>query len=178
MIKINLLPPGERPSPWPLMRILSVAALFILVQLSIIYLFSLYHLYSLEKKLEEVQNQYTLLQPTEDNMMMANSKQDKINIKNAILGSLTKERKSWYAIMSHLGAATPKHIWLREIHFTDKNAVQMKGTALTYPDIADYIHRLESDTFFAEPRLITADNNAGQSTASFEIQLKLKGLQM
>ena len=93
-----------------------------------------------------------------------------------MLVKLTKERKSWYAIVSRFGIITPPQIWLTELGASDKNVILIKGNALTYPDLANFMQQLEGDEFFAEPVLIKAEKDAKFATTRFEMTVKLKGM--
>lgn len=176
MIKINLLPPSERFSQWDHTRNFSIITILVLFLSLSIYIFNLYKVYSLQNEIDTIKEQRILFESIESNMQLASNKQEKINAKNNILSILTGQRQSWYALLSHFGSTTPNHIWLKEISFNEKNYLQIKGVASTYPDIADYIHQLERDSYFIAPLLITADNNIDQQNSTFELQVKLKGL--
>ena len=96
MIRINLLPPADRPSRWPVNRLLLVTGFLIMIIFSSMYSYSFFAVWNIEKQLQDTRNQHQLLQPTRVIMESTKKKQQVIDQKNAILAVLTKERQSWY----------------------------------------------------------------------------------
>lgn len=175
MIRINLLPHGERRSKRSMTRIFTVASILYIIVLICIYGYGAYSLWSIECQLGETRAKYQLLSPTQEKMQAANAKQQIINSQNALLVSLTNERKSWYAIISHLGVITPPQVWLSELGAGEKNIVKVKGTALTYSDLANFMQKFEQDNYFVDPLLDKAETDAKMLT-NFEITVKLRGM--
>lgn len=175
-IKINLLPASARKEELPLKRLLATAAALVFLLLSGLYGYSLYTAQQLEQELSDTRNQYELLRPTRDKMTASGSKQQQINAKNNLLISLTKERKSWYAVLTHLGTVTPPQIWLTELTVAEKNTLRLKGMATTYPDMAKFMQIFTNDEMLGEPVLISAEKDGTLPVTRFEMIAKFKGL--
>lgn len=176
MIRINLLPPSERTSDFPLTRMMGASVFLLLLVVAGVYGYGLYTELTLQQELQQARNRYELLRPTQEKMLAANQKQQAITSRSAILTTLTKERKSWHAVLSHLGVATPVQVWLTEVTAGDKNLLLIKGMAATYPDLADFIEKLAQDSFFADPVLIKAERDSALPATRFELSVKIKGI--
>lgn len=176
MIRINLLPPAERPSKWPVNRLLLGAGFLIIMILSSIYSYSLFQVWNIERQLQDTRNQYQLLKPTREIMASAKNKQQQFDKKNNVLAVLTKDRRSWYGIIQHLTAVTSPQIWFTEMFKSDKDTIQIKGWAATYLVVAEFMQRMESDQFFIEPVLTNVEKDTVTQAAKFEIVVKPRGL--
>lgn len=181
MIRINLLPPEERQPKLPLTRIFTVIGVLFATSLLAIYSYGFFTIFNLESKLHDTRIQYELLKPTQDKMQATNSILQEINAKNAILVTLTQERKSWHSIMTHIGVLTTPNVWLTEVGLVEKNSLKIKGMAVSYPDLAGFIKKLEQDELFVDTVLLNAekfnaDKNQTTGVASFELSVKIKGM--
>lgn len=175
MIRINLLPPEERQPLLPLNKIFISATLIVFLLMLSIYFYTVFSIWNLERQITEAQNQYELLKPTRDAMQTANTRQQTISAKNSILQGLTKERRSWYALTTHLGMVTIPQVWLSEIGVGEGNMLKIKGSSYTYPDLAAYLKNLEQDEMFQEPVLLNAERVAATGATKFEITVKFRG---
>ncbi|MEG6585546.1 PilN domain-containing protein [Dendrosporobacter sp. 1207_IL3150] len=181
MIRINLLPTEERRSELPLYRIFSVVGVFVVLILICIYSYGYFTTSNIESKIQEKRTQYELLKPTQEKMRVTEAKVQQINAKNNILLSLTQERKSWHAIMTHIGVVKTPNVWLTEVGLADKNSFKIKGLATSYPDLATFIKKLEQDDLFLDVALVnseklTNDRDYSAGVANFELLVKIKGM--
>ena len=176
MIRINLLPPTERPSKWPVNRLLFGASFLIILIFSSMYSYSLYEVWNIEKQLQTTRNQYQLLQPTLMIMESAKNKQQQFDKKNNILVALMKDRQSWYGIIQHLTAVTSPQISFTDMVKSDIDTIQIKGWSATYLGVAGFMQTIESDQFFIEPVLTNVEKDPVTQAAKFEIVVKPRGI--
>ena len=177
MIRINLLPPEERPSKWPVNGLLLVAGFLISMIVGSLYSYSLFAVWKMEHQLQITRNQYQLLLPTQVFMTSAKNKQQFIDQKNNILAVLTKERLSWYGIIHHLTLITSPQVFFTHVFKADKNTINIKGWTASYPPIAELMLTLENDQLLMEPTLTTIEKSTAATQATkFEIVVKPKGL--
>ena len=176
MNKINLLPIGERPSKWPINRLLLVAGFLGIMLFSSIYSYSMFKIWSMEGKLQNVRNQYQLLEPTRRMMVSGTTKQQQIDKKNNILSVLTVERHNLYGIIQHLTAITSPQIRFTDMVKSDKGAIQIKGWAVSYPAIAEFMQTIEGDQFFIESSLTNVERDNATKATKFEIVVKPRGI--
>lgn len=172
MIRINLLPATARQSKWPINTLLIGASLLIAFIFTSIYSYSLFEVWSIEKKLQTTRNQYEALQPTRALMATANTKQQQFDKKNSIVTVLTKERQSWYSIIQHLATQTSAEIWFTDLQKGEKGTIQIKGWANTYPQVAKFMEIMENDPFFTEPVLHSAEKDGTTQATKFDIVVK------
>jgi type IV pilus assembly protein PilN len=67
----------------------------------------------------------------------------------------------------------PRKVWLTEIGSAQKGVLQLKGNALTYPELMAFLAKLEQDKLFTESILLKAENDSKESFTKFEITAKL-----
>lgn len=176
MIRVNLLPKEERVNTSPIKMILSGVSALVCVVLLVIYGYGAYTQWSLEKELQEVRIRQQVLEPMREKMELANNKQAAINKKNSILDTLTKERRPWHTIVAHFSTLTPQKVWLTEFTFNDKDT-RIRGAAASYSDIALFLRQIEADTLITDPVIDKAEKEAKQNIFTFEILVKVKGMQ-
>lgn len=175
MIRINLLPPIQRQSKWPLNRIFIATSCAVLLSVSAMYAYLAYSAWTLENKIIRMRNQYQALLPVQEQMRTTGAIQQTINSKNAILIQLTNERVSWYGIFSHLGMVAIPQVWLTDVSLADKTTLKLKGMALTYPDLAAFVQKLDPSPIFGEPVLLNAEKDTVTAATKFEMTVKIKG---
>lgn len=176
MNTINLLPPTERQPRWPINKILFIVTILFFLIYSIMYSYNAFTVLTMKKELQRAHNQYELLQPTAKLMRMSNNKQQLIDKKNNIVTLLTKERVSSYTAIQHLVSITPQQMWFTDLTRTDKDTMQIKGSAVTYSIVAKFIENIEQDPFFTAVSLNKVENNITAPLIKFEIMVKFKGM--
>lgn len=178
MIRINLLPLSERRPKYPAKWIIAIISSFIFIICTAVYCYNTVVIWNYEQQIVEAQNQYELLKPTQQAMIYANNKQQVINAKNNILGTLTNERKPWPIIINHLAAVTTPRVWFTEIGENDKGSLKIVGVAADFQELALFLHNLEKDEMFTEVTLNQADSTPNQAVTGtrYEIIVKLRGI--
>lgn len=175
MIRINLLPPAERQPRWRTGRIFAALTVAVAGTLAAVYGYYHFMIAHTESRLAETRARHELLRPARDAMVAAGARQQAIDEKNAVLMALTRERTSWYAVLTQLGAKTPPELWLTDLT-ADKGVVKLTGLARSYPDLAAFMRRLEQDDLFAEPMLVKAEVDPVSTATKFEMTVKIKGM--
>ncbi len=178
MVTINLLPITNRQAKYPVKQLLLFSTVLLLIIFSTIYSYSVYQVWTIEKQLQDIHNQYQLLQPTQLLMIKMTDQQQVLAKKNNILTTLTKERPSWYAILKHLATVTPPEICFTELIKSDKATIKIKGWTTTYPIIGECIQTLEQYPFFTEVSLKSIESDTISQITKFEIMIKPKGLSL
>jgi len=176
MIRINLLPQAERQSKWPVDRLLLLGASLFCIILCGIYLYTFYANWDIDQNLQATRSKYELLKPTRDNMAKATTKQQLFDKKNNILVGLTKERQSIYTIIQHITNVSPSKIWFTEMGKDDKGMVKIKGWAINYPEVAQFMNIMENDQFVVDSVLSNVEKKENARAATFEIVVKPRGI--
>jgi type IV pilus assembly protein PilN len=172
-IRINLLPPEQRPPRWRYGRLLSLPVLLVLLIIAGIYGYREYRYWDLEQQLEAARSRYEALAAAEQQMRIAQTRQAAVQAREKILLDLSAGRNSWHGAMVHLGGFMPRKVWLTEIGSAQKGVLQLKGNALTYPELMAFLAKLEQDKLFTESILLKAENDSKESFTKFEITAKL-----
>lgn len=176
-VKINLLPPSQRQPRWPVNLLIAVGASMIVAVLIGVAGFHRYTIWQLEQELAAMQQQHALLTVTQKKMLLGNDKNQQAETKTGLLLTLTAERKPWHAIINRLAVITPPQIWLTELTGVDKGGLQIKGNALTYPDLVAFLQLLEHDELLTTPQLARAEQDVKLAVTRFELTVKVKDLQ-
>jgi Tfp pilus assembly protein PilN len=176
-VKINLLPPSERQPRWPVNLLMVVAASIIVTVLMGVAGFHSYTIWQLEQELAVAQQQYAMLTVTQQKMLLGNDKNQQAAAKTGLLLTLTAERKPWHAIINRLAVITPPQIWLTELTGVDKGGLQIKGNALTYPDLVAFLQLLEQDELLTTLQLAKAEQDVKLAVTRFELTVKVKDTQ-
>ena len=172
-IRINLLPPEQRPPRWRYGRLLSLPVLLVLLIFAGIYGYREYRYWDLEQQLAATRSRYEALAAAEQQMRIAQTRQAAVQAREKILLELSTGRNSWHGAMVHLGGFMPRKVWLTEIGSAQKGVLQLKGNALTYPELMAFLAKLEQDKLFTESTLLKAKHDSKETFTKFEITAKL-----
>lgn len=173
-MKINLLPPQERPQGFTRKKFFIIMSVCVLFIYTVIFGYNQYVLWSLSDELSAVNSQYQLLRPAEQKMLAALAKQTAYNQRNSVLVKLSKDKKSWHAVLSRLGYITPPKVWLTQVAAVDRKYVKILGQAANYSELAAFLANMANDGIFTAPMLISADQDNRSNLTKFEIVVKIK----
>ncbi|HWR39417.1 MAG TPA: PilN domain-containing protein [Patescibacteria group bacterium] len=174
IIKINLLPPEQRPSPWALHRLCLAGLLALILLFGSVTGYYLVKIDRLEKALTETAQQSLLMQPLRQQVMAAAAEQQALAVKYSMVARVSSERQSCYGVLAYLGLVTPARVGLTEVLGNDQKQLLIKGTADSYTDVRGLLQRLEQDDFFMEPLLLKVENGTMDGKTVFEMSAKLK----
>jgi len=175
MIRINLLPQEQRPARWDFRRIVLMPILALIVVLGGIYSFGEYRIWQSERQLLELRARTESLRQAENNMKTSQIKQAQLVEKQKVLTSLTSGKKSWQTTITYLGSAMPPQIWLTDL-LAEKGVLQMKGMSLSFPDLANFIRKLEQDERISDASVQKAEKPDSEPFTRFELSLRIKGM--
>ena len=175
MIRINLIPTAQRPPKWTTGRTIGVMALAFAVFLGAWYGYYAVAAWNMENKIAEAKAKYDSLKPVRDKMLEANQKEQMIRVKTNRIAGLSADRKSWHATMAHVSTLTSAQVWLTDVDAPDKAGLKMKGMALSVPDLARFVQRLEQDKVFSDPLLVKTEKDGALPADRFELAVKMRG---
>lgn len=175
-IRINLLPPDQQPPKWYYGRLLLLPVVLMLLVIVTMFGWGEYRNWTLEQELTETRQRYESLAAGERQMRIAQTRQAAVQAREKILLQLSNGRYSWHGAMSHLGGIMPRRVWLGEIGSAQKGVLLLKGNALNYQELVEFLGKMEQDRFFAEPTLLKAEQSERNSLTQFEITTKIRGL--
>lgn len=173
-IKINLLPPTERQPLWSANRVMVFIAMVSVLIVGVVVIFNMYSIWKLEKEVSITEQQFEMLRPAQDKMVLAENQNHLTIAKNNLLTKLTGERRPWPLIIAKLGIITPQQIWLTELAVAEKNSLRIKGNAFTYEDLANFLKQLEQDEILTKPVLVKAERDPVLALTRFEVTVKIK----
>lgn len=174
-IRINLLPPEQRPPKWHYGRLLVLPVVLLLLGIGVWFAYGEYQYRQLDQRLEETRSRYEALISSEQQMQVAQTRLAAIAARERILLQLSGGRNSWHGTMAHLGSIMPRRVWLNEIGSAQKGVVLMKGSAVSYADLVAFLGKMEQDRTLLEPTLLKAEQNTRNSLTQFEISAKIGG---
>ena len=174
-IRINLLPVAQRPPRWHYGRLLLLPLLAVLLVIAGLFGVGEYRYWELEQQLAQTRRQFDSLDTAEQQMRIAQTRQAAVQAREKILLQLSGNRYSWHSAMVHLGTFMPRKVWLTEIGSAQKGVLQMKGNALSYPELVSFLGKMEQDKIFIEATLLKAEQNEKDALTRFEITAKVRG---
>ncbi|HMM21363.1 MAG TPA: PilN domain-containing protein [Selenomonadales bacterium] len=179
MIRINLLPAGERRPEIPYARVALAAVMAVVLLLGCAFAAVSARAWLTERDLAAARTRYEELRPVREAMEQAGDKQKRIDAKLALVKGLTKLRTYPYRIPPRIAALMPETLWLDETKVNQDTArsIELKGGTAAYPDLAQFISRLEGDGAFAAVTLKATEGDLKAGTLKFTLELKLKELQ-
>ncbi len=175
-IRINLLPPEQRPPKWHYGRLLLFPVAIVLLVIVALFGYGEYRYCQLEQQYAEVRSRYEALTGAEQQMKIAQTRLAAVQVREKILLQLSNNRYSWHGTMAHLGGFMPRRVWLSEIGSAQKGVLQLKGSALSYPDLVAFLAKMEQDKVVIEPTLLKAEQTERNPMTQFEISTKVRGL--
>ncbi len=142
------------------------------------FLWDQYQLFAAREALTQQENQLALLQPRQAEKKLLEDALSRIAVKQKHLIRLTGENFPWRSIFIHLGTMTTDGVWLTDITRVSRDTLEIKGKALHYESLAEFLQKFETDrTFFPQPPLLHASKaergSDNQITICFSLQLNL-----
>lgn len=168
MIRLNLLPPYYRRRG-PTVRTIVVAGVAALVICTtLVYVSSYLSLVAARHNLAQVENRLALLRPAEENMRQAQKLLQHRDQKRAVLTMLTGQHRSCYDALLHIASQTPDSVWFRAVS-QDGMVLQVQGWARSYHDLADFVHRLETDESYRAVTVAEAKDDGHMPLTDFTL---------
>ena len=176
MLTVNLLPLTERTSRWITQRVIMSAFLAVFIIVGGLFTYNSYQIWFLEKQVTTVRQQHELLRPAQEKLQLTLAQQRILDEKNSRLIKITAERRSWKSLLFHLEIIAPSQIWFSELSMAENNTIFVRGNALSYPDLATFISKLEQDEYLSDPVLLTTEQDSQYAFTRFEMTVKIKGI--
>lgn len=177
---INLLPMEKQQGKIIWNKIAGVIGLIICLVMVIVYMQGYWQLYNLGEKVQQEKTKSALLQDSMKQRDLLVNQTKRVEKKNKILAELSQQSISWRGIMVHLGNITVDNVWLTDMSLNEKNEIILKGKALNYLFIAEFLQKIEQDTdFFQTMELIQTeiafDEGVQSEIVRFSLKVRLVG---
>ncbi len=161
---------------WKSLSITAVSIAFVIIFSC--FLWDQYQLFAARKALNLQENQLALLQPRQTEKKLLEEALSRIAVKQKHLIRLTGESFPWRSILIHLGTMTTDGVWLTDITRVSRDTLEIKGKALHYESLAEFLQKFETDrTFFPQPPLLQSSKaergSDNQITICFSLQMNL-----
>ena len=126
-----------------------VIAIFLILFLFIFIILStdIWNLHKLEEELNAEKAQLTLLERDRRKEDFINKAEKELEKINKVMLNLSAQAFPWRSIIIHLGTIKSEGVWLKEIR-NDDNKIEIKGEAMNYEAMANYLQNLEKDSIF------------------------------
>jgi len=174
MIRINLLPPADRLPKWRTGRLFLAMSLAVIFLFAAIYAFGEAKSYYTNNEIKDTRTRLARLQPVWDKMITASGKQQAINQKQQLLGTLARQQPACYPVLAQLGMKTPPQLWLTSLDF-QKDTLKIAGMTQDYADLVVFMQNLEQDILLSEAVLVKAEQDPALPATKFEVTVKIRG---
>lgn len=184
MIRINLLPPEERPTQrnvkLPASKALIPIALFVLVAAPIGV--TMLHQGTTQAKLtsavEEAREESIRLKPQIDRIHQLNRQTQELNHRIEVVAELDKASTYIVEVLDDVSQVLPKHMWLSRIEEDERRPRTMilEGYTFTNLAVADFMVRLDKLGLFDDVVLVIIEEEVveGRGALNFEIEVRLR----
>ena len=165
----------ERRSSWDFRKFAAAAAAIALLGLTALFGVDRWHYhetsaaFAVEKRgLDELERERRLKNFIESDL-------EELNARRELMADLSKEVFPWRSVLIHFGVIHVKGVWLDEIRSTEDKSIEIRGEALSYEAMSEYIKTLEADREFfrREPQIVSSRSSRSGSTVEFVVRLSL-----
>jgi Tfp pilus assembly protein PilN len=177
---INLLPMEKQAAIIIWNKIAGIIGIVVCLAMVIGYIQGYWQLYDLEEKIQQNKAQSALLQDSMKQRDVLVNQIKRVEKKNQILAELSQQSISWRGIMVHLGNIIVDNVWLTDMSLNEKNEIILKGKALNYLFLSEFLRKIEQDAdFFQTMELLQAesafDEGVQVEIIRFSLKVKLVG---
>ena len=125
--------------------------------------------------MQAAQEQQDLAQlgPDQQRMERLESVRQEIDVKNQQLQALSAKNFPWYSVLVHFGSMTTEGAWLDGLQLEDGDVLQIKGQAVSFEALADYIKAFEQDRDFFPQGPVLKSSSMDKDIVSFQLSLHL-----
>jgi Tfp pilus assembly protein PilN len=183
MIRINLLPPEDRPASrrvsLPNTSVLLPVALFVMLAapIGVSMLHQSKKLSGLQHAVAEAKEESIRLKPQIDRIHQLNKQTQELNHRINVVAELDTKSTYVVEILDAISDVMPKHMWLTRIEEDEKRAGTMivEGVTFTNLAVADLMVRLEKTGYFDDVLLVIIEDESidGREALRFEVEVRL-----
>ena len=100
---------------------------------------------------------------------------EKLGDRNRLLATLSKETFPWRSVLIHFGTLHVDGVWLNEIKSASDKSIEIKGEAVSYEAMSEFISTLEEDDDFFkhEPEIRSSSAASGGKTVEFVVRIPM-----
>ena len=144
--RLRLLTPERIPERWNYRRL--AAALFGVIFLSLCLMtgWDSWKLYEAGRYKMDAQAQLGHLSMERRQMEMLERVRRETERKEKCLVCLSSGNIPWYSMLVHFGTMTTEGVWLENMEMQDGQTIVLKGRAVSYGALSDFVKRFERDT--------------------------------
>ena len=98
-----------------------------------------------------------------------------IDRRRQLIAELSKEVFPWRSVLIHFGTFHVDGVWLNQITSTDDKSIELRGEAVDYEAMSEFIETLEEDDDFFkhEPEIRSAQSARGGETIEFVVRIPM-----
>ena len=124
--------------------------------------------------LESKRKQYALLESDRRKEEFINKDLAALKERNQIITDLSENTFPWRGLLIHFGTIKIQGVWLKAIHSLEGGNIEIKGEAISYEAVGNYVKALENDSdVFKSVRLKNSDTKSDGQLVTFTIELSL-----
>lgn len=132
-----------------------------------------WQLYAARQEAAQAKQDLSQLGPDQQRMERLESVRQEIDVKNQQLQTLSAKNFPWYSVLVHFGSMTTEGAWLDGLQLEDGDVLQIKGQAVSFEALADYIKAFEQDRDFFPQGPVLKSSSVDKDIVSFQLSLHL-----
>ena len=133
----------------------------------------LLQLYAARQEAAQAKQDLSQLGPDQQRMERLEAVRQEIDVKNQQLQTLSAKNFPWYSVLVHFGSMTTEGAWLDGLQLEDGDVLQIKGQAVSFEALADYIKAFEQDRDFFPQGPVLKSSSVDKDIVSFQLSLHL-----
>ncbi len=159
------------------LNILKINTAIFLITIFALIGFGIYDFWNYKQAEEILQNErdeLELLEKDRRKEEFINKIQNELKNKNQILTSLSEESFPFRSLLIHFGTIKIKGVWLREIRTLEDETIEIKGEAVNYEAVGNYVKALENDReIFSKVEMKSSEMKTENQLVRFTIILTI-----
>jgi len=169
----SLLAREKQASPWNYDGIGRLAAALVGLLLSVSLCLDLGELYFTSGEAEEARAQLAELEPARQVMAQDRKLAAAAEQKEACLGRLTEKSRPLDSLLVHLGTVTVEGAWLTEVDCTEEKALHIRGEAVDYSALGEFLGAFEQDRDFFTSVPVLEESRQQEGRVEFRLKMEM-----
>jgi len=169
----NLLAREKRESSWNYDGIGKLVAAIMSMIVAFGLCLDLGTLYITSREAEEARGQLAELEPARQVMAQGRKLAAAAEQKESCLGRLTEKSRPLDSLLVHLGTVTVEGAWLTEVDCTEEKALHIRGAAVDYSALGEFLEAFEKDRDFFTSMPVLEESHQQEGLVEFRLRMEM-----
>ena len=159
---------------WNYRRITAVIVLVTFLIMAVIGILDFWEYRQAKADLEYERSQIKLLESDRRKEEFIEKDLSELKNRNQIIATLSENNFPWRGLLVHFGTIKIQGVWLKDVRSLNDKSIEIKGEAVNYEAIGNYVRALENDSdVFKTVHLKSSEMKSDGKLLQFVIELSL-----